>query len=77
MGWRQLFSIRCSETKHTQREQKGHTRRRKREGYAADEKPYDTKILTMGILTANSIHSLGHLEFLGVFLEKQALGKET
>ena len=52
-------------------------KKRKKRGYAADETLYDTKILTMGILTANSLHSLGHPEFLGVFLEKQALPKET
>ena len=44
---------------------------------ASNENLCDTKMLTTGILTANSIHSLGYLEFLGVFLEKQALGKET
>ena len=50
--------------------------KRKKECVDAEKNISDAKRLTTGILTANSIHSLGHPDFLGVFHERQALRKE-
>ena len=50
--------------------------KKKREGDDVGKHIRDAKRLTMGVLAANGIHSLGNLEFLSSFHEREALRKE-